>query len=69
MQLLWKMQLQLHYIPLKLRLHVRVPEKPGEFHAQKAAERHQEGGGPHQVLAREAEHLYNGHILWPNLYE
>jgi hypothetical protein len=53
LQFLWKMQLPLQYTPLKLRSHGCFPEEPGEFLAQEAAKGHQEGGGPHQVLARE----------------
>jgi hypothetical protein len=40
------------YTPVKLRLHVYVPEDPGELHAQEAKDCHQEGGEPHQVPAR-----------------
>jgi hypothetical protein len=61
------MQLQIQYTPVKLRPHVCVPEEPGEFHAQKAAECHHEGGEPHPVLARGAGHI--GPISGPKLYE
>jgi hypothetical protein len=57
LQLLWKMQLQIEYTPVKLKPHVHVPEEPGEFHPQEAAECHQEGGEPHQVLATGVGHL------------
>ncbi len=53
LQLLWKMQLQIQYIPAELRPHGYVPDEPAEFHAQEAAGCHQEGGESHQVLARE----------------
>jgi hypothetical protein len=57
LQLLWKIQLQLQYIPLQWRSQVCFPEEPGEFHAQEAEECHQEGGGPHKVLARGVGHI------------
>jgi hypothetical protein len=45
------------YTPVKLRLmYIYAPEELGEFHAQEAAECHQEGGEPHQVLAKGAGH-------------
>ncbi len=37
LQFLWRMQLQIHYRPVKLGPHVCVSEEPGEFHAQEAA--------------------------------
>ncbi len=55
------MQLQIQYTPVKLRPHVYVLKKPGKFHAQEAAECHQEGGEPHQTLARGAVHII-GHF-------
>ncbi len=45
---------------MKLRPHVFVPDEPGEFHGQEAAEYHEEGGKPHQVLA-----TGDGHIMGP----
>ncbi len=54
--LLWKTQLQIQYTPVKLRPHVCVPEEPGEFHSQKAAECHQERK-PHQALGRGTGHI------------
>ncbi len=37
-------------------MYIYAPEELGEFHAQEAAECHQEGGEPHQVLAKGAGH-------------
>jgi hypothetical protein len=57
------------YTPQKLRSHGCFPEEPGEFHAQEAAECHQEGEETHQVLARGAGYMYYRPISGPKLCE
>ncbi len=46
---LWRMQLQIQYIAMKLIAHVYLHEEPGEFHAHEAAGCHQEGAESHHV--------------------